>query len=151
MNEKMERAKNIAIASDHAGFENKQHIIGLLKELKYECKDFGTYSKESSDYPDFIHPLARAMEKMEFSKGIVLCGSGNGVNMTVNKYQGIRSALCWNKEIAELARKHNDANVCALPARFVTKEEALEIVKVFLITDFEGGRHQKRIDKIPIK
>jgi len=147
----MEKSKIIAIASDHAGFETKQDIISFLKELKYDCKDFGTHSDESSDYPDFIHPLAKAIEKKEFFKGIVLCGSGNGVNMTVNKYQGIRSALCWNKEIAELSRKHNDANVCALPARFISKEEAIEIVKVFLTTDFEGGRHQKRIDKIPIK
>ena len=140
----------IAIASDHAGFERKQTVMKYLQELGIEYKDFGAFSTESSDYPDFAHPLAEAVSKGEFNEGITLCGSGNGINMTANKHQGIRSAICWMPEIAKLARQHNDANICALPARFITDEEAIEIVKTFLETDFEGGRHQNRINKIPI-
>ena len=113
-------------------------------------KDYGCYSEESIDYADFGHPVADHVEANEGSKGIVICGSGNGINMTVNKHQGIRGALCWKKEIAQLAREHNDANVLTLPARFVSVEEALEMVDVFWNTSFEGGRHQKRIDKIPM-
>jgi len=139
----------IAIASDHAGFERKQSILKYLQEEGIEYKDFGAFSSESSDYPDFAHPLAIAVSNGEFDKGITLCGSGNGINMAANKHQKIRSAICWLPEIAELARLHNDANVCALPARYLTDDQAVEIVKIFLATGFEGGRHQNRIDKIP--
>ncbi|MBL7972827.1 MAG: ribose 5-phosphate isomerase B [Prolixibacteraceae bacterium] len=140
----------IAIASDHAGYERKQTVLKYLKEQGIEYKDFGAFSTESSDYTDFAHPLAEAVSKGEFNEGITLCGSGNGINMTANKHQGIRSAICWMPEIARLARLHNDANVCALPARFISDEEAIEIVKIFLTTDFEGGRHINRINKIPV-
>lgn len=142
--------KKIALASDHAGFETKQELIKMLKEQGYEIKDFGCYSTESVDYPDFAHPMASAVEKNEFDLGISLCGSGNGINMTVNHHKGIRSALCWNVEISELARLHNDANICSLPARFVSVDLAKEIVNKFLETKFEGGRHIRRIDKIPV-
>lgn len=139
----------IAVASDHAGFERKQAVLKFLQEHGIEFKDFGAYSAESSDYPDYAHPLAEAVSKGEFDEGITLCGSGNGINMTANKHQGIRSAICWMPEIAQLARLHNDANVCALPARYISDDEAVEIVKVFLETSFEGGRHLNRINKIP--
>lgn len=141
----------IAIASDHAGFEYKERLVEYLRGNGYEVKDFGTYSPESMDYPDTAHPLSVAIEKGEYDKGIVLCGSGNGVSMTANKHQGIRCALCWNVEIAWLARLHNDANVCGLPARFIAYEEAREVVDRFLTTEFEGGRHQRRVEKIPLK
>ena len=140
--------QKIAIACDHAGFERKQAVLKYLQEQGIEFKDFGAFSEESSDYPDFAHPLAAAVSDGEFGMGITLCGSGNGINMTANKHQGIRSAICWMPEIAALARQHNDANICALPARFITDEQAVEIVKIFLTTPFEGGRHQKRINKI---
>lgn len=139
---------NIGIASDHAGYELKQHIIGLLKDSGLMVTDFGTFSEESVDYPDFAHPLAKAVVNEECSLGIAMCGSGNGINMTLNKYNRIRSALCWTPEISKMARLHNNANVCALPARYISKTDAEEIVKTFLNTEFEGGRHQKRIDKI---
>jgi len=141
----------IALASDHAGYERKQVVKKYLEEQGFEYFDYGAFSSESSDYPDYAHPLALAVEKNEFDFGITLCGSGNGINMVANKHQKIRSAICWNTEIAALARLHNDANVCALPARFITDEEAITIVKIFLSTEFEGGRHQRRIDKIPIE
>lgn len=141
----------IALASDHAGYERKQVVKKYLEEQGFECSDYGAFSSESSDYPDYAHPLALAVENGEFDFGITLCGSGNGINMVANKHQKIRSAICWKPEIAELARLHNDANVCALPARFITDEEAITIVKIFLSTEFEGGRHQRRIDKIPIQ
>ena len=141
----------LAIASDHAGFDLKQSLIEYLKEKGHSIKDFGTYSAESSDYPDFAHPMAEAVENKSFDLGISLCGSGNGINMTANKHQGIRSALCWIPELASLARLHNDANVCSLPARFITFDLAKEIVDAFLTNDFEGGRHQRRIDKMPLK
>jgi len=140
----------IAIACDHAGFELKENLTRDLQNRGYVVKDYGTNSEESVDYPDFAHPLASAVEKGEFNFGITICGSGNGINMAANKHQGIRSALCWNAEIAALARQHNDANICSIPARFVSKSEAGKIIEVFLNTDFEGGRHQKRIEKIPI-
>ena len=140
--------KKIAIASDHAGFKIKEKIRAYLIEKGYEINDFGTYSEESTDYPDHVHPLAQAMERGEYKQGIVLCGSGNGVNMTVNKYRHIRSALCWIPEIARLARLHNDANVLALPGRFLDEQTAKEITEAFLNTGFEGGRHQNRINKI---
>ena len=140
----------IAIASDHAGYDLKVEVKAYLESKGYEVKDFGAFSSESSDYPDYAHPLATAIEKKEFNVGISMCGSGNGINMAANKHAGIRSALCWREDIAELARKHNDANICALPARFIDPELAKKIIDVFLKTDFEGGRHQKRIDKIPL-
>ena len=139
----------IGVACDHAGFERKQPVLKYLQEQGIEYKDFGAFSAESSDYADFAHPLARAVSEGEFDLGITLCGSGNGINMTANKHPGIRSAICWMPEIAALARQHNDANICALPARYVTDEQAVEIVKTFLSAEFEGGRHQRRIDKIP--
>ena len=139
----------IAVASDHAGFERKQTVLKYLQERGIEFKDFGAFSAESSDYPDFAHPLAIAVSNGGFDFGISLCGSGNGINMTANKHQRIRSAICWMPEIAALARLHNNANVCALPARYITDEQAIEIIKIFLATGFEGGRHQNRINKIP--
>ncbi len=140
----------IALASDHAGYELKIKIISYLRENGYEdIRDFGTNSTESADYPDYVHPLALAIKAEEFDFGIVMCGSGNGVNMTANKHQHIRSALCWNPEIASLARRHNNANVLALAGRFLTAKQAYEIVDAFLEASFEGGRHKKRVDKIP--
>ena len=140
----------IAVAADHAGFDLKSSIISFLQTENYVIKDFGCYSTESCDYPDYAHPLAYAVESQLFDIGIVFCGSGNGINMTVNKHPGIRSAICWNKEVALLAKTHNNANVCSLPARFISTEEALEIVKIFLASNFEGGRHLLRINKIPL-
>lgn len=140
----------IAICSDHAGFELKNIVIEYLNNKAVSAlKDFGTFSAESCDYADFAHPMASAVENNEFDFGISICGSGNGISMTVNKHNGIRAALCWNAEIVALARQHNNANVLSLPARFVSVEQALEMVDVFFATDFEGGRHQTRIDKIP--
>lgn len=140
----------IAICSDHAGYELKSIIEGYLEANNKEFEDFGTSSADSCDYPDFAHPCAVAVESGRCYPGIAMCGSGNGIAMTLNKHQGIRAALCWNTELAELARKHNDANVLVLPARFIAPEVALAIVDAFLNTPFEGGRHQRRIDKIPV-
>jgi ribose 5-phosphate isomerase B len=142
--------KRIAIASDHAGYQMKLSIITYLEAAGYELVDFGTDSDKPVDYPAFGHPLANAVENGNFQRGISLCGSGNGINMVTNKHQGIRGALCWNKEIARLARSHNDANICSLPARFINLDQAKEIVDVFLNTPFEGGRHLQRIKKIPL-
>ena len=142
--------KPIALASDHAGFELKAIVEGYLEARGVAYKDFGTDSAESCDYPDFAHPAARAVESGECSMGIAMCGTGNGIAMTLNKHQGIRAALCWNKEIAALARQHNDANVLVMPARFIDAVTALAIVDTFLDISFEGGRHQRRIDKIPV-
>lgn len=142
--------KPIALASDHAGFELKAIVEGYLEARGAAYKDFGTESAESCDYPDFAHPAALAVESGECSMGIAMCGTGNGIAMTLNKHQGIRAALCWNKEIAALARQHNDANVLVMPARFIDAVTALAIVDTFLDTSFEGGRHQRRIDKIPV-
>ena len=139
----------IAIGADHAGFEAKEEIIGFLKAKNIEFHDFGTYSDQSVDYPDFAHPVALAVENKDYELGILLCGSGQGVNITANKHQGIRSALCWNKEIATLSRQHNDANVLAIPARFLKPDEIIGIVETFLTTSFEGGRHANRTQKIP--
>jgi ribose 5-phosphate isomerase B len=138
----------IPIGADHAGFQLKERVKAHLEAKGYEMKDFGCYSEESIDYPDYAHPVASMVEENENMLGIVICGSGNGINMTANKHQGIRSALCWKKEIAELARQHNNANVIALPARFISEEEGIEMVDVFLATAFEGGRHQNRVNKI---
>lgn len=139
----------IPIGCDHAGFQLKQELIRHLEAKGYEVKDFGCYSEDSIDYPDFAHPVAEMVEENDRTLGILICGSGNGINMTANKHQGIRSALCWQPEIAKLAREHNNANIIALPARFITIENAIEMIDIFLSTEFEGGRHQKRIDKIP--
>jgi ribose 5-phosphate isomerase B len=141
----------IGIASDHAGFELKEILKKWLQEKGFELKDFGTNSSASADYADYAHPLAYSVENGEVKLGISICGSGNGINMTVNKHQGIRAGLCWNKEISVLARSHNNANICSIPARFVTVDLAKDIVDAFLNTEFEGGRHQTRIDKIPLK
>ena len=141
----------IGIACDHAGYEYKERLVKYLREKGHEVKDYGTHSTESMDYPDTAHPLAFAVEAGEHEKGIVLCGSGNGISMTVNKHQGIRCALCWNTELAALARQDNNANVVSIPARFIAYEEAQAIIDTFLATGFEGGRHQRRIEKIPVK
>lgn len=140
----------IPIGCDHAGFQMKQIIIKHLQDKGFTVDDKGCYSEDSIDYADFAHPVASMVENTPGMKGILLCGSGNGINMTANKHQGIRAALCWKKEIAELARQHNDANILTLPARFISENEALEMVDVFFSTEFEGGRHQKRIEKIPL-
>jgi ribose 5-phosphate isomerase B len=141
----------IAIGNDHAGTEYKFAIIKLLEKLGHSVINFGTDTNESVDYPDHIHPVAFAVENNEVDLGIILCGSGNGASITANKHQGVRASLCWNNELVALARQHNDANILGLPARFISKYQALEFVETFLNTDFEGGRHQNRIDKIPIK
>ena len=143
--------EKIIIASDHAGFRLKEKLVSWLISSRYEVRDIGCFSEDSVDYPDYAHPLATAVEKGDYNYGITICGSGNGINMACNKHQKIRSAVCWNDEISRLARSHNDANVCALPGRFLTEAEAIHIVKIFLTTSFEGGRHKRRIDKIPIK
>lgn len=137
---------SIAIGADHAGFEYKNMLIEYLKD--YTVKDFGTSGAESVDYPDFAHPVANAVENSEFTIGILICGSANGVAMTANKHQGIRAAICWNAELAELARTHNNANILCLPARFISKEEAKNICKKFISSAFEGGRHANRVNKI---
>jgi ribose 5-phosphate isomerase B len=139
---------SIPIGCDHAGFKLKNHIINHLEKKGYSTKDYGCYTEESIDYPDFGHPVANHITNNEETKGILICGSGNGINMTANKHQAIRSALCWNKEVAVLSREHNDANIIALPARFISNEEAIEIVDAFFNTDFEGGRHERRVNKI---
>ncbi len=139
--------RKIAIAGDHAGYELKEIIKNHMK-YKYEIQDFGTHSLDSVDYPDFVHPAASSVENGENELGILICGSGQGVSMTANKHQKIRCALCWEVELAELAKQHNDANMVAIPARFVSEELALKIIDAFLITEFEGGRHQNRVNKI---
>ncbi len=141
----------IALCSDHAGFEMKNVVAGYLEANGLEFKDFGTYSADSCDYPDYAHPAAAAVETGECYPCIALCGSGNGIAMTLNKHQGIRAAICWNTELASLARRHNDANVLVLPARFIDNVTALDIVETFLNTEFEGGRHANRVAKIPVK
>ena len=138
----------IAIGSDHAGYEYKGLIHEFLEKSGHSLKDYGTYSSESADYADFAHPVASAVEEGQYEKGILICGSANGVAMTANKHQGIRAAICWNTELAALARQHNDANILCIPARFVDADMAKSIVKTFLSSDFEGGRHKRRIDKI---
>lgn len=141
--------KKIAIGGDHAGFRYKQFLIERLHKQGYEVVDHGTYDMDSADYPDFAHPVAIAVERGQAKLGILICGSGNGVAMTANKHSGIRAALCWNVELASLARQHNDANILAIPERFVSKRMAGMMVDKFLTTAFEGGRHLRRVGKIP--
>lgn len=143
--------KTVGLASDHAGYPLKELVKEWLKELGFENKDFGTYSTDSCDYPQFGHALATAVESGECPVGIAICGTGNGINMSVNHHAGIRGALCWQPEIAELARQHNDANILVMPGRFIEESTAKECVRVFLTTEFEGGRHQRRIEAIPYK
>ena len=140
----------IAIGNDHAGTAYKFKIIQLLEKKGYEVLNFGTDTNESMDYPDSIHPVAHAIEGGKAVLGIILCGSGNGAAITANKHQGIRAALCWNNELVQLARQHNDANILSIPARFVSLEQALQFVEIFITTAFEGGRHQNRVEKIPV-
>ncbi|MBP5456361.1 MAG: RpiB/LacA/LacB family sugar-phosphate isomerase [Paludibacteraceae bacterium] len=141
----------IGICNDHAGVEVKNYLIEQLKQEVKAFKNFGTDTTDSCDYPDYAHPMALSVEKGECDLGIAICGTGNGISMTCNKHQGIRAALSWEVEIAKLAREHNNANVVGIPARFISKEKALEIVRAFLTTDFEGGRHERRVNKIPVK
>lgn len=141
-------AKNIGIASDHAGYELKELLKIELSAMGYTVEDFGTDSPESMDYPDVAHPLANAVESGKLPQGIAICGSGNGISMTVNKHAGIRAALCWTPELAKLARNHNDANILSLPARFISADTAKEILAAFLTSEFEGGRHANRVGKI---
>jgi ribose 5-phosphate isomerase B len=140
----------IALASDHAGYALKQKVQLFLEDNGATVKDFGCYSTDSCDYPDYAHPLAEAVEKGEYDYGVVICSTGNGITMTANKHQGIRAALCCDTKLAELARQHNDANVLGLPANFISSIMALDIVRTFFQTDFEGGRHARRVAKIPI-
>lgn len=142
--------KKVAFASDHAGYELKEYLIKYMAEKGYEPVDFGTHSEESCDYPDYAHPAASAVETGECDFGIAMCGSGNGISITLNKHQGVRAALCWQPELADLAKRHNNANILVLPARFIAKEEALNIVNAYLDAEFEGGRHERRIEKIPV-
>jgi len=139
---------SVAVGADHAGFAYKQQIVTYLENEGYQVKDFGTYTEESADYPDFAHPVATAVETGQFEWGILVCGSGNGVAITANKHAGIRAALCWLPELAVLARQHNNANVLCLPERYISGEDAQACVRLFLTTAFEGGRHQNRVNKI---
>lgn len=139
----------IAIGNDHAGTQYKFEIVKFLEKKGYKVLNFGTDTDESMDYPDTVHPVANAVESGEADFGITLCGSGNGAQIAANKHQGIRAALCWNNELVALARAHNNANILSIPARFITEQQALDFVDIFLTTEFEGGRHQTRIDKIP--
>lgn len=144
----MDKIKVLPIASDHGGFEMKAFIIDKLQKEGYSIKDYGTYSEVSVDYPDFIHPLAKAINDGVYPLGIIMCGSGNGAQMTANKYAGVRAGLCWTVEQAELIRAHNNANIISIPGRFIDFDEAWKMVSVFLNTQFEGGRHAKRVEKI---
>jgi ribose 5-phosphate isomerase B len=148
MSNRLDTKKPIALGGDHAGFEYKTVIADLLRNKGLEVKDYGTYSKDSVDYPDFAHPVASAVEEGQSGMGILICGSANGVAITANKHQGIRAAICWQTEIARLARQHNNANIICIPARFVSTPEAEEMVNIFLSTEFEGGRHANRVGKI---
>lgn len=148
MNTSFDLKKPIAIGADHAGYEYKTVIVDLLQNKGFEVKDFGTYSQDSVDYPDFAHPVASAVENGEAGWGVLVCGSGNGVAIAANKHQGIRAAICWQTDLARLARQHNNANIICIPARFVSTPEAEEMVNIFLTTAFEGGRHEKRVEKI---
>lgn len=143
--------KKVGIASDHAGYEMKEFVVGYLQAKGFEVYDFGTHSPESVDYADYGHPLAEAVEKGDVECGVGLCGSGEGISMTLNKHQGVRAGLCWLPEIAHLIRQHNNANVVVLPARFISNDEAVAILDEYFSTDFEGGRHEARINKIPLQ
>ncbi|MBL4623822.1 MAG: ribose 5-phosphate isomerase B [Flavobacteriales bacterium] len=138
----------LAIGGDHAGYDLKEKVKIYLTEKGHEIKDFGCYSTDSVDYPDFAHPVANGVESNEFDLGILICGSGNGISMAANKHQGIRSAICWDPELASLARQHNNANILTMPARFISEDMAMEIVDAFFSQEFEGGRHQNRVEKI---
>ncbi|MEI6949961.1 ribose 5-phosphate isomerase B [Paraflavisolibacter sp. H34] len=148
MSNTFDLSKPIAIGSDHAGYVYKEKIVEFLTRKGIAFKDYGTYSEESADYPDFAHPVAGAVQNSEAAAGILVCGSGNGVAITANKYKDVRAALCWEPELAELSRQHNNANVLCLPQRFVSVDAALHMVETFLNTEFEGGRHEKRVGKI---
>tara|TARA_B100001057_G_scaffold476489_1_gene544588 strand:- start:1226 stop:1657 length:432 start_codon:yes stop_codon:yes gene_type:complete len=139
----------ILIGNDHAGVDLKRHIVKHLKDIGFTIKDMGTDTVKSVDYPDYIHPVSKEIEEKKSNIGIIICGTGNGAAMTANKRKNIRAALCWSKEISKLARQHNDANILSIPSRFVSHNEAISIVDAFINTEFEGGRHQKRIEKIP--
>ena len=143
--------KKVAIGSDHRGVEQKEEMISYLNNLGYEVEDFGTNSDQIVDYPDFVHPVAEKVQKGIVDFGIILCGSGNGAAMTANKYPKVRAALAWNKKVAEMAKKHNNANILDIPADYVQKKDVLPIVEAYLSATFEGGRHQRRIEKIPIE
>jgi len=142
------KSKILALGSDHAGYLLKKFLMENLINNGYQVKDYGTFSEESVDYPDFAHLVAHSVNEGVYDRGILICGTGNGVNITANKYSKVRSALCWNEEIAKFARLHNDANILALPARFIDFNVALNVMNIFLTTGFEGGRHQRRIEKI---
>ena len=144
----MDKNKILALGSDHAGYLLKKFLVENLANNGYQVKDYGTFSEESVDYPDFAHLVAHSVNEGVYDRGILICGTGNGVNITANKYPKVRSALCWNEEIAKFARLHNDANILALPARFIDFNVALNVMNIFLTTGFEGGRHQRRIEKI---
>ena len=146
----VDKSKTLALGCDQGGYEMKEYIKIKLAESGYSVRDFGSYSADSIDYPDVAHPVAAAVNSGQYTMAILVCGSGNGVCMTANKYAGIRAALCWKTELAQLARQHNDANILCLPGRFISEYEALSAVMAFLTTEFEGGRHKTRIDKIPL-
>ena len=139
----------ISVGNDHAGVDLKKHIVKYLNGNGFVTNDMGTDTEKSVDYPDFIHPVSKDVEGKKANMGIIICGSGNGAAMTANKRKNIRAALCWSKEVSKLARQHNDANILSIPSRFISHNEAIEIVDVFINTEFEGGRHQRRIEKIP--
>jgi ribose 5-phosphate isomerase B len=143
-----ENGRVIVMASDHGGYEMKEYLKEKLIENGFEVKDFGTFSNESVDYPDYIHPLASAVNKGEYETGIIICGSGNGAQITANKYQYVRAALCWDEEQTKLAREHNNANIMSLPGRYIPLEQAWKMTEIFLSTAFEGGRHERRVEKI---
>lgn len=143
--------KKIGIASDHAGFQLKEYLIGWLGAKGYEVYDYGCPSEESCDYPDFAHALASAVESGEVDGGVAMCGTGNGISMSLNKHQGVRAALCWTPEISALAKQHNNANICVVPARFIDNDEATAILAAYFEAEFEGGRHQRRVEKIPVQ
>ncbi len=143
------KVKTIAIGCDHAGYPYKDEVVTLLDKKGFTVLDFGTHSPDSVDYPDFVHPTAESVQNGEADLGVLLCGSGNGVTITANKHQNVRAALCWQNDIAALARQHNDANMISLPVRFISVHEALKMVETFVTTEFEGGRHARRVGKMP--
>ncbi|MBS1919941.1 MAG: ribose 5-phosphate isomerase B [Bacteroidetes bacterium] len=148
MSSSFDLSKPIAIGSDHAGFDYKEDLISFLEGKGFAYHDYGTHSRDSVDYPDYAHPVALAIENREAAFGILICGSGNGVAITANKHQGVRAAICWGEELSKLAREHNDANIICIPARFVREGDAEKMVDIFMNTKFEGGRHQRRVQKI---